>query len=195
MPLHFLSPQTDSIRGHFQPQEAPDKTPVAELVSINSQTDTWQEYAFVCYSCDSWTTFNPTEKSHPLIWARGLKQTFETATTDARIQQHDHYSKLPCFHVNHFNVLLTIQVFSGLICPRLHLSLGSPPHHLLSTEAKGPSAPQTLVLPRKAPSLKAIQDSQLPEHMGSFLVWLSWFSSRRAPLSSVLGIVKHSSHM
>ncbi|KAH7323274.1 hypothetical protein B0I35DRAFT_477147 [Stachybotrys elegans] len=78
--------------GHFQPQEAPDKTPAAELLSINSQTDTWQEYAFVCYSCDSWATFNPTEKSHPLIWARELKQTFEVATSDARIHQHDHYS-------------------------------------------------------------------------------------------------------
>ncbi|KAI1127137.1 CBD9-like protein [Nemania abortiva] len=78
--------------GHFQPQLAPEKTPVAEILSVNSQTDTWQEYAFVCYSCDKWATFNPSEKSHPFIWARGLTQKFKTATIDARIRQHDHYS-------------------------------------------------------------------------------------------------------
>ncbi|KAI1114945.1 CBD9-like protein [Nemania sp. NC0429] len=78
--------------GHFQPQMAPDRTPVAEILSTNSQTDVWQEYAFVCYACDEWATFNPSEKNQPLIWARGLDQTFKTAALDARIRQHDHYS-------------------------------------------------------------------------------------------------------
>ncbi|KAI3331422.1 CBD9-like protein [Xylariaceae sp. AK1471] len=81
-----------TTEGHFQPQLAPDRTPVAEILSINSQTDTWQEYAFVCYACDKWATFNPSEKSHPFIWARGLNQKFKTAALDARIGQHDHYS-------------------------------------------------------------------------------------------------------
>ncbi|KAJ8130362.1 hypothetical protein O1611_g3268 [Lasiodiplodia mahajangana] len=86
--------------GHFQPQMAPDKTPVVEILSINSQTDTWQEYAFVCYACDKWATFNPSENNHPFIWARGLTQKFKTATLDARIKQHDHYSNdsLPVPH-------------------------------------------------------------------------------------------------
>lgn len=70
----------------------PDKTPVAEILSVNSQTDVWQEFAFVCYACDRWATFNPSEKSHPFIWARGLHQKFKTAALDSRIKQHDHYS-------------------------------------------------------------------------------------------------------
>ncbi|KAI8633282.1 CBD9-like protein [Xylariaceae sp. FL1651] len=81
-----------TTEGHFQPRLAPDKTPIADLVAINSQTEEWQEYAFVCYACDRWLTFNPSEKSHPFIWARGLKQKFKVAAVDARIQQHDHYS-------------------------------------------------------------------------------------------------------
>ncbi|KAI1194548.1 CBD9-like protein [Nemania serpens] len=106
--------------GHFQPQMAPDKTPVAEILSVNSQTDVWQEYAFVCYACDKWATFNPSEKSHPFIWARGLHQKFKAATLDARIKQHDHYRL--------FWVDMTAGVLSSAeaaIPPKLDRSKGS----------------------------------------------------------------------
>ncbi|KAI0153133.1 CBD9-like protein [Xylariaceae sp. FL1272] len=81
-----------TTQGHFEPQVASEESPSAEILAINSKTDQWQEYSFVCYTCDKWATFDPSRTSQPLIWARGLNQVFESASSDARLQQHDHYS-------------------------------------------------------------------------------------------------------
>ncbi|KAI1172134.1 CBD9-like protein [Nemania sp. FL0916] len=109
----FISDQQKNVAvsvrttdGHFQPKMVPNKTPAAEIVSVNSQTDMWQEYSFVCYACDKWATFSPSEKSHPFLWARSLNHQFKTVALDAPIQQHDHYG-------NFFADMTTSVVASG----------------------------------------------------------------------------------